>query len=117
MVEKGKIDEAENILLEDTDSEGKKQSKLALLFYAHLNDKDDDYLKQCDYTRTEIADGIRNVSNYMVMKEWQHRFWILINKLISRNIKSTLYISSFIRYSIWWLPNKLGNHPTLSGFF
>lgn len=56
--EDGKIREAEQELLRLA-QENKSGLKLALLFYAYLNDKDDDFLQQHGFTREEIKAGIQ----------------------------------------------------------
>lgn len=58
MIDDGNINHAENelyrLLSEDT-----LDLKAGILFYSHLNDKDDDFLEQHNYTREEIELGIR----------------------------------------------------------
>ena len=62
MIDRGEINEAENQLYEMTDGQNKEALKIALLFYSHLNDKDDDFLEAHDYSREEIQMGVRSVS-------------------------------------------------------
>jgi hypothetical protein len=62
LVDEGKINEAENILVDELDSSDIKQYQMALMFYSHVNSKDDDFLGQCDYAREEISEGISYVS-------------------------------------------------------
>ncbi|MBQ4529771.1 MAG: hypothetical protein IJA36_04035 [Lachnospiraceae bacterium] len=35
---------------------------MALLFYEYLNRKDTQFLKACDFSREEISQGIKNVT-------------------------------------------------------
>jgi hypothetical protein len=62
LVDAGKINEAENILLEETDQSNLGDLELAFMFYTYLNEKEDEYLEQCNYSRTEITQGIRHIS-------------------------------------------------------
>ena len=62
MVNHGQINEAENELYDFLDGEDKKQLKLALLFYSHLNDKTDEFLEENQFSREEIKLGIGNVT-------------------------------------------------------
>lgn len=59
LIEKGDINEAENLLYRQLDVHDKRDLELALRFYAYLNEKDTDFLEEHDYSRKEIADGIR----------------------------------------------------------
>lgn len=62
MVNHGQINEAENELYDFLDGKDKKQLKLALLFYSHLNDKTDEFLEENQFSREEIKLGIGNVT-------------------------------------------------------
>ncbi|MDF2886231.1 MAG: hypothetical protein K0R23_616 [Lacrimispora sp.] len=62
LIEAGSINEAENTLLEELDSEDMEYLKLALMFYYTLNDKDGDFLDNHDFSKSEISDGLRYVS-------------------------------------------------------
>lgn len=62
LIEDGKVNEAENVLLDSLDVDDIEQYELALRFYSYLNDKDDEYLDECNYTRKEIVEGIKYVS-------------------------------------------------------
>lgn len=61
MVEQGKINEAENQLYDYLDVEDIQKLRVALLFYENLNNLDADYLKECNFSREEIKDGLTNV--------------------------------------------------------
>ena len=61
MADSGKINEAENILLESLDTTKKSDLRAALLFYDHINDFSDDFLEEHNYSREEIKDGINSV--------------------------------------------------------
>ncbi|MBE5987583.1 MULTISPECIES: DUF6483 family protein [Lacrimispora] len=62
LIEEGSINDAENTLLEELDSEDMEYLKLALMFYYTLNDKDGDFLDKNDFSKSEISDGLRYVS-------------------------------------------------------
>lgn len=65
LIDRGRIDEAENRLFEaaedDTtdDAEGLKR---ALLFYSHLNDKTDGFLEKNGFSRDEVLQGMRDIA-------------------------------------------------------
>lgn len=64
-VEQGEINEAENLLFEYLDNDARHSLlDVAIRFYNHLNKLDDERLEQCDYSREEIADGLRAVEKY-----------------------------------------------------
>ena len=62
LVNVGKINEAENILLEDLDYRDIKEFEMALKFYSYLNDIDQDFLEECNYAKKEIVQGIKDIS-------------------------------------------------------
>ncbi len=61
MIDEGKINEAENELLEMINVDQKDDLKLSLSIYNYLNMKEDDFLIQNNYSRQEIADGVNNI--------------------------------------------------------
>lgn len=61
MADRGEINEAENILYEELDEKNLEYLKMAVLFYEHLNKMSNDFLEKCDYSRQEIADGMKHV--------------------------------------------------------
>jgi len=62
LINVGKVNEAENILLEELDYSDIKEFEMALKFYAYLNEIDQDFLEECDYTKKEIVQGIKDMS-------------------------------------------------------
>ena len=58
----GKINEAENILIEELDYSDITQFEMALKFYSYLNNVDLDFLEECNYTKKEIVEGIKDMS-------------------------------------------------------
>ena len=62
LINVGKVNEAENILLEELDYSDIKEFEMGLKFYSYLNDIDQDFLEECDYTKKEIVQGIKDMS-------------------------------------------------------
>lgn len=61
LVDQYKINEAENILFSyNIDKEEKM--KIAILMYRYINSKDEEFLKNSNYTREEILEGIKDIS-------------------------------------------------------
>lgn len=63
LVDAGKINEAENRLLDELDTDDLQDFKSALMFYEYLNEKDTCFLENNNFTKNEVIDGIRYVSN------------------------------------------------------
>ena len=58
----GFIDDAENQLYDFTqNSKDMEALKVALLFYSHLNQMDNEFLEDHDYSRDEIVSGVKDV--------------------------------------------------------
>ena len=62
LINVGKINEAENILIEELDYSDITQFEMALKFYSYLNNVDLDFLEECNYTKKEIVEGIKDMS-------------------------------------------------------
>lgn len=62
LIQAGKINEAENKLLDELVSDDMEHFKMALMFYYHLNQIDYNFLEEHDYSKNEITDGLRYVS-------------------------------------------------------
>lgn len=58
MADRGKINEAENILLTDMDRTDKRYMEMAMSFYFHINKYTDEFLSANGYSRQEILDGV-----------------------------------------------------------
>ena len=70
MVDRGEINTAENKLFEIIDSSGMEQDALGsliLLFYDHVNSKDDDFLAKAGFSREEILTGLRDAMSRIGM--------------------------------------------------
>ena len=63
LIQAGKINEAENKLLDELDSDDMEHFKMALMFYYHLNEIDFNFLEEHNYSKNEITDGLRYVSS------------------------------------------------------
>lgn len=61
-IKQGFINEAENELLEELDSDNMEYFKLTLMFYYTLIEQDSDFLTEHDFSKGEIIDGLRYVS-------------------------------------------------------
>ena len=60
LADRGEINEAENRLFEELDFADSGQLAIALAFYRHINTFSDDRLAAADYSREEIAEGLRD---------------------------------------------------------
>ncbi len=72
LAEDGQINEAENLLFEDVDTENKEYLNMALSFYQYLNEFKDDDLLTANYSREEIVDGINAVSREFGVSGFEH---------------------------------------------
>ncbi|MCX0355979.1 DUF6483 family protein [Clostridium perfringens] len=60
----GNINEAENIIFEAIKSHKTKKSyEIALDFYKHINDYSDEKLKELNFSREEIVDGLNEIKH------------------------------------------------------
>lgn len=62
LVDSGNINEAENQIYEMTSGGDMRSLEIALLFYSYLNEKDDDFLAEHDFSRDEIQSGIKDLN-------------------------------------------------------
>lgn len=62
MIDNGEINDAENKLYEALSYDDMQDLKLGLLFYSHLNEKDDAFLSAHNYGRDEIELGVRTLA-------------------------------------------------------
>lgn len=61
MADSGKINEAENILLDGLDYGNKENVAVAALFYQHLSEMDECFLSENNYSKEEVLDGMKNL--------------------------------------------------------
>lgn len=62
MIDEGRIDDAENKIYEITEDADKRNLEIAVLFYAYLNDKSDEFLELHNFSRDEIKSGLQDIS-------------------------------------------------------
>ena len=62
LVDRGQIDKAENMLLEDIDYSRKEDIASAVVFYQYLGEKPDSLLEQHNFSRQEVLDGLNNLA-------------------------------------------------------
>ena len=61
MIDSGKINEAENILLDSIDYTNKDEVMAAALFYQYLSEKDSEFLENNNYTKEEVLSGFKQL--------------------------------------------------------
>lgn len=61
LVKQGKICEAENALFDAIDMKDENVLESAILLYSNINKLTDDELEECDFSRAEIRDGLKDV--------------------------------------------------------
>lgn len=64
MIEDGKINEAENLLVDGLDADSPAYFEVALLFYEKLGSKPEKFLEARQYTQDEVLDGLKYVVDY-----------------------------------------------------
>lgn len=57
----GKINEAEDMLFREIDTSNLIEFEMAIAFYLYLNDFDNNYLEENNYSRDEISEGIKSI--------------------------------------------------------
>ena len=62
MADQGKINEAENLLLENLDYENKEEVTAAVLFYEYVGQMEDSFLKENGYSLEEVYDGLMQIA-------------------------------------------------------
>lgn len=61
MIDDGKICEAENVLLDKIQNPDMEGFHLALDIYSYMNEKNDTFLDENNFTRSEIEEGVKYV--------------------------------------------------------
>lgn len=61
MADRGKINEAENVVWGDIDYQDRYEVAAAVLFYEHLSEKEEEFLDQNNYSLEEVLEGMRQV--------------------------------------------------------
>ena len=62
LIDNKKINEAENYLFDKLNENNKKDFLSGMAFYKYLNEKDDEFLEKCDYSREEVLEGMADLS-------------------------------------------------------
>lgn len=62
MIDEGKINEAENMLLEQLDYNNKEDISQAIFFYEYASGKGEDFLRKCNYSEEEVLDGLKRLA-------------------------------------------------------
>ena len=62
LIDQGHVNTAENILLSSIDYGNKNDVAFAALFYQYLSEKEEDFLAQCNYTREEVLEGMKELA-------------------------------------------------------
>ena len=57
-----KINDAENYLFDKLNENNKKDFLSGMAFYKYLNEKDDEFLEKCDYSREDVLEGMADLS-------------------------------------------------------
>lgn len=68
LLDAGKINEAENLLLDALDPASDRYFELALDFYQKLSEYDDEYLEEHNYSKEEVQDGLMSVARAFGVK-------------------------------------------------
>jgi len=69
MIDRGEINEAENILLEDIDYSSKEEVTAAVFFYQYVSQKGEEFLKLNTYSEEEVLDGLKLLADRAGYKE------------------------------------------------
>ena len=71
MIDDGEINKAEERLfdlLETALWDDRHKAAVAICFYSHVNDKDDEFLEKADFTRDEIMEGLEDAMRAVHME-------------------------------------------------
>lgn len=74
MAQEGKINEAENELMDLCGDGDRRFLKTALVFYYRLAEMDSDFLVENNYTETEIKEGTENIIDIYGLKDLSDLF-------------------------------------------
>lgn len=62
MVDRGEVNEAENLLLDKIDYTNREDLAEAMFFYEYAGEKGGDFLKEHNYSQEEILDGLKRLA-------------------------------------------------------
>lgn len=74
MIDLGKINEAENILLDNIDYTNKEEVMAAALFYQYLSEKDNEFLENNNYTKEEVLSGFKQL---LIQSGYKELFYLI----------------------------------------
>ena len=80
MIDLGKINEAENILLDSIDYTNNNEVIEVALFYQYLSEKDNKFLENNNYTKEEVLSGFKQLlmksgySDLLYLLKW----WVIL---------------------------------------
>ena len=74
MIDLGKINEAENILLDSIDYTNNNEVIEVALFYQYLSEKDNKFLENNNYTKEEVLSGFKQL---LVQSGYQDLFYMI----------------------------------------
>ena len=80
MIDLGKINEAENILLDSIDYTNNNEVIEVALFYQYLSEKDNQFLENNNYTKEEVLSGFKQLlmksgySDLLYLLKW----WVIL---------------------------------------
>lgn len=69
LIDAGKINEAENMLLETLDYHDKDEVAAAVFFYEYIAEKGDAFLEKYNYSMEEALDGLKQIALHCGYKE------------------------------------------------
>ena len=69
MADQGKINEAENMLVEGIDYTNRREAAAAVLFYQYVSEKGEDFLKQNNYSMEEVLEGLKRLAEQAGLEE------------------------------------------------
>ena len=62
MIDRGEINEAENILLEEIDYSNEDEVAAAILFYQYVAEKGEAFLNEHNYSEEEVLEGLKQLA-------------------------------------------------------
>ena len=68
MIDSGQINEAENRIYTMMENKEDHALETAFIFYEYLNDKDDEFLKNHDFSREEVINGVKYLTSQCGME-------------------------------------------------
>lgn len=74
MIDLGKINEAENILLDSIDYTNNNEVIEVALFYQYLSEKDNKFLENNNYTKEEVLSGFKQL---LVQSEYNNLLYMI----------------------------------------